>query len=107
MQNGFYVAFSHSQKMVVHLGLLWVEIESTAVEVDGCFEVLAIAISSNSPFDRHDLAIDSLSHYIGDTVDAVADHIGQTLPDCLGHLLHRCQLGVDHSTVPLPEEFRC
>jgi hypothetical protein len=52
---------------LVHLGLLWVEIKSTAVEVDGCFEVLAIAISSNSPFDRHDLAMDSLGHCIGDS----------------------------------------
>ncbi len=83
------------------------EIESTAIEVDGCFEVLAFAIASSSPFDRHDFAIDSLGHRIGDTVDAVADHIGQAFPDCRGHLLQRCQLGVDHSTVPVPEEFRC
>jgi len=84
-----------------------VEIEFTAVEVDGCFEVLAIAIASNSPFDRHDLAMDSLGHCIGDAVDAVADHIGQAIPDCRGLLLHWSQLGVDHSTVPVPEEFRC
>jgi hypothetical protein len=68
-----------SQKNL-HLGLLWVETESTAVELDGCFEVLAIVIASNSPFDRHDLAIDSLSHRIRDTEVAVADHIGQSLP---------------------------
>jgi hypothetical protein len=43
-------------------GLLWVEIASTAVDVDGYFEILAIAIASNSPLDRHDLTIDSLGH---------------------------------------------
>ncbi len=86
---------------------LLVGVESTAVEVDGLFKVPAIAIASNSPFDRHDLALDSLGHCIGDTVDAVADHIGQVLPDCRGYLLHRSQLGVDHATVPVAEEFRC
>jgi hypothetical protein len=51
--------------------------------------------------------MDSLGHCIGDAVDAVADHIGQAIPDCRGLLLHWSQLGVDHSTVPVPEEFRC
>ena len=86
---------------------LLVEVASTAVEVDGLFKVLAIAIASNSPVDRHDLAIDSLGHCIGDTVDAVADHIGQVVPDCRAHLLHRSQLCVDHATIPVAEEFRC
>jgi hypothetical protein len=40
-------------------------------------------------------------------VDAVADHIGQVVPDCRAHLLHRSQLCVDHATIPVAEEFRC
>jgi hypothetical protein len=46
-----------------NLGLLWVEIESTAVGLDGYFEVLAVAIASNSPFDRHDLVFPRSLHW--------------------------------------------
>jgi len=81
--------------------------ESTAVEVDCCFEVLAIAIASNSPFDRHDLALDSLGRFIGGTVDAVADKIDRAFPDDRGHLPPRGWLDVNHSTVPVSEELRC
>jgi hypothetical protein len=54
-----------------------VEIESTAVEVDGCFEVLAVATASKSLFDRHDLAVEALGFCIRHTVEAVSDRIGQ------------------------------
>jgi hypothetical protein len=92
-------------KISVHLGFLWLQIKPNAGEVDNCFEVLAISIASNSPFNLHDLAIDSSGHCNRVTVDAVDEHIGQTLPDCRGRLLHRGKLGVDHSTVPFQEEF--
>jgi hypothetical protein len=58
--------FTITSLILVHLRFLWVGIESTAVEVDGCFEVFEVAIASNLPFDLHDLAMDSLCHCIGD-----------------------------------------
>jgi hypothetical protein len=39
-------AFNDLLSESAHLRIVWVEIESTAVEVDGCFESLAIAIAS-------------------------------------------------------------
>jgi hypothetical protein len=36
---------------LVHLGLLWVKIQATAVEIDRCLEVLPIAISAHTPLD--------------------------------------------------------
>jgi GDPmannose 4,6-dehydratase len=35
----------------VHLGLLWVKVQATAVEIDRCLEVLPIAISAHTPLD--------------------------------------------------------
>ncbi len=52
------------------------EIESTAVEVDGCFEVLAVAIAYKLLFDRHDLAMEALGCCIRHTVEAISDRIG-------------------------------
>ncbi len=59
----------------VHPGLLWVEAESTAVEEDGGFEVLAISESSNSSFDGHDFAVHAFGHGVGNSVSAIADNI--------------------------------
>lgn len=85
----------------VHPGLLWVEIESAAVEIDSCLEVLTVAVTSNSSFDGHDLTVDSFGHGIRDAVSAVADDVGQTGFDRSSNLLHRSQLRVDDSAIPI------
>ena len=63
-------------KFLVHLGLSWVEIESTAVKVDRCFEVLAVSVAADTSLDRHDLAVEAFSNGIGDPMCAVADDVG-------------------------------
>ncbi len=52
------------------------EIAFTAVEVDGCFKILAVEIASNSPFGRRDLAMEALGCCIRHTVEAISDRIG-------------------------------
>ena len=89
---------------LVHPGLSWVEIESTAVEVDGRLEVFAISVAADSALDRHDLAVYSFGHGVGDSVSAVADHVGQSLLDRPCHLLQRSQFRVDHSAIPVLEK---
>ena len=87
--------------MKVHPGLLWVEIESAAVEIDSCLEVLAVSLPSDSSFDGHDLAVDAFSHGIRYAVGAVADDVGQTGCDRAGNLLHRSHLRVNDSAIPI------
>jgi|GEM_PF-1582689 len=64
------------EKLKVHLGLVWVEIESTAVEIDGGLEVLSVSVAADATFDRHDLAVHALGHRVCDSVGTVADDIG-------------------------------
>ncbi len=49
----------------VHPGLLWVELKSAAVEIDGGFEVTGVSVASDSSFDGHDFAVDALGHGVG------------------------------------------
>ena len=63
-------------EQTVHLGLSWVEIKSTAVKVDRCFEVLAVSVAADTSLDRHDLAVEAFSNGIGDPMCAVADDVG-------------------------------
>ena len=61
---------------MVHLGLVWVEIESTAVKVDRRLEVFAVTIAADATLDRHDFAVHAFGDRVGDFVGAVADDIG-------------------------------
>src|SRR5690606_20828108 len=89
--------------LLVHPGLLWVKIESGAIEVDGGFEVVAISVAADAAFDGHDLAVDSFGDCRGNSVSAVADHVGQPLFDGLGHFLQRQQLRMDDAAIPSVE----
>jgi hypothetical protein len=60
----------------VHPGLVWVELESATVEVDGCLEVFPVAIATHASLDRHDLAVDAFGDSVRDSVSAVADNVG-------------------------------
>jgi hypothetical protein len=53
--------------------LSWAEIESIATKQRGYFEILDVAISSRSTYDRHDLNVDPFGHRIVDRVRTV-DH---------------------------------
>lgn len=70
---------------MVHPGLLGLENKATAVEIDRCFEVFSVAVAANTTLDRHDLAVDSFGYSIRNPVSTVADHVGKTLLDRLGH----------------------
>lgn len=61
---------------LIHPGLLWVEIESAAAEVEGCFEVVGVSVSADSSFDGHDSAIDAFGDGVRDSVSAIAHYVG-------------------------------
>ena len=65
----------------VQPGLLWVEAEATAVEEDGCFEVLTVSEATDSSLDGHDFAVHAFGNGVGDSVSAIAHDILQTLLD--------------------------
>jgi hypothetical protein len=64
-------------------GVAWVQIEPSAVEVDGCFEVLGVAEAAGHALDLLNLAIESLTHRVGhwvlvgghDVVDVPANRL--------------------------------
>lgn len=49
------------ENKTVHLGLSWVEIESSTVEEDGFLEVLSISKAADSSLDGHEFAVDTFS----------------------------------------------
>ncbi len=61
--------------LLVHRGLAWVKIESAAAIEDGRFEIAAVSETSDSAFDGHDFAVDSLGHSISDFQEAVVDDV--------------------------------
>ena len=65
----------------VQPGVLWVEAEATAVEEDGCFEVLTVSEATDSSLDGHDFAVHAFGNGVGDSVSAIAHDILQTLLD--------------------------
>ena len=92
------------QNHPVHPGLLWVQTETTAVEEDCCFEILAVSEAANASFDGHDFAVHPLRYGVGDFVSAVTHNIPETLLDGFCHGLHWLEFCVNHSPVPVIEE---
>ena len=81
-----------------------VELEPTAVEVDGGFEVLLVPKAVRAFLDRLDLGVKPLTDGIGDGMGEVSQHIGQVALDQAGHLDHRGELRMRGPEVPaLPE----
>jgi hypothetical protein len=74
---------------------VWVKVESAAVEVDGGFEVFPVPIPTDSPLDGHDLAVDSLSHGVLDSVIAVTHDVYQPLLDGVRDSDQRLEVCVD------------
>ena len=62
-------------------GILWVEAQAAAIEVDGGFEILDIPEIFRSSLDGHDLAVQALGHPVGDRVLAVCQNIFELLMD--------------------------
>lgn len=74
------------------------------MEVDRGFEVFTVAEAAGATLDRHDFAVQTLGHGIGDEVLAIGNHVLQSPPDHRGHFLHRFQAAADRPLVPLPKE---
>ena len=87
----------------VHPGLLWVEAEATAVEEDGCFEVLTVSEATDSSLDGHDFAVHAFGDGVRDSVSAIAHDILQTFLDGSCDGLHWLEFCVNHSLVPVVE----
>ena len=80
------------------------KVESTKVEIDGCFEVLSIAKAACSSLDGHDLVVDAFCDRVGDPMSAVGYDILDSLLQSACEFLHRFKLGMDDSVVPLLKE---
>jgi hypothetical protein len=88
---------------LVHLAFSWVEIQSTAVEQHGYFEILDVAISSRPTFDRNDLTVDTVGHRSGDPVRTVRHNAIDWLLKTPCEFFHRCHLGTNDSLIPVSE----
>ena len=51
---------------MVHPGVLWAEAETTAVEEDGGFAVLAVSEAADAAVDGHEFAVYAFSHGVGE-----------------------------------------
>ena len=66
-------------------GSAWVQTKSSAVEVDGCFEVLHVPEAARHALDLLNLTVEALAHCVGhrmlvvgqDVVGVSADRLGQ------------------------------
>ena len=85
----------------VHPGLAWVKIQPAAVKEDSRFEVFTVSEATNSAFDGHDFAIESLGYRVGDFQEAVVDHAGESFLDGAGDFLERSQVGTDDPCEPI------
>lgn len=81
-------------------GLAWVQIESAAVEVDGCFEVLGIAEAAGHALDLLDLAVEPLAHRVGHRMLVVGHDVVDVPANRLGRLANRLQPAVRRPEVP-------
>jgi hypothetical protein len=84
----------------VHPGSSRVELEATAVKIDGGPKVFSVSVATDTPLDRHDLAIDSFGDSVRVAVSGVAHHVGQSVLDGPGDILQRHETGANHSLVP-------
>ncbi len=67
----------------------WVEIEPSAVEVDGRLEVLGVTKAARPALDLLNLTIESLTHRICHRMLVVGHDVGDVPTNCLGSLADR------------------
>ena len=75
--------------ILVHPGLLWVEIESSAVEEDCGFEVLSVTEAADASFDGHDLAVDSFGNCVGNSMCMIRHDVLEPLLERASKIHHR------------------
>src|SRR3990172_3344852 len=81
-------------------GLAWVKIESPAVEVDGCLEILEVPEAAGHALDLLNLAIESLAHRVGHRMLVVGQDVVDVPVDRPGRLANRLQPAVRRPEVP-------
>src|SRR6266542_1882779 len=79
----------------------WVELESAAVEVDGGFEVFAVAVAAGGDADGLDAGVEAFRAGVGDPVGEVGQQAGLVSFEGAGGVDDRCQAGVGGPEVPL------
>ena len=85
-------------------GSAWVQIESSAVEVDRRLEVLDVAEPAGHALDLLDLAVEPLAHRVGHRMLIVGQDVIDVSADRLRRLVNRLQPAVCRPEVPpLPE----
>jgi hypothetical protein len=66
----------------------WVQIEPSAVEIDGCLEIVDVGEPAALSFDRHDVTVEPFAYAVGDVVPAVAHHVVDPRLEHVRHLVH-------------------
>ena len=93
-------SLSTVQSFLALPGLAWVQIKSSAVEVDRRLEVLDVAESASHALDLLDLAVESLAHRVGHGMLVVGQDVVDVPANRLGRLANRRQSAVRRPEVP-------
>ena len=81
-------------------GLAWVEIQPATVEVDRRLEVLGVAEAAGHALDLLNLAIEPLTHCVGDRMLVVGHDVGDVSADRLRCFPNGFQPAVRRPEVP-------
>src|SRR6185437_2243149 len=90
----------HNSFLLALPGSAWVQIEPSAVEVDGCLEVLDVAETAGHALDLLNLALESLTHRVGHRMLVVGHDVVDVPTNRLSRLAHRLQPAVCRPEVP-------
>ena len=86
-------------------GSAWVQIQSSTVKVNGCFEVLHVPEAARHALDLLNLTVEALAHCVGHRMLVVGQDIVNVSADRLGRLTHRLQSAVRGPEIPLFPEL--
>src|SRR5215467_4903885 len=83
---------------------VWVEVETSTVEIDGRLEMLGIAEAAGGLLDPLDDGVDALEPGIGEPMTEVGEQVWQMALDQLGDGRHGLEAAMSGSPVPAREE---
>lgn len=86
--------------------LVWVEIESSTMEIDRGLEMLDIAEATSRLLDPLDRRVEGFHTRIGDVMLQMAEHVGEVAPNELRDRRHRSQSTMGGLPEPTGKSFR-
>jgi hypothetical protein len=85
-------------------GLEWVQVQTSALEVDRCLELLDVAEAPRRLLQPLNGCVHGLEARIGKSVAMVRQDAGQMVPNQPSHLRHRLEPAVGGASEPAREE---